>query len=440
MRLRHESLQLLAEDPEFLSKLHRLIYEAESPALLGFALGELGHYSLEDLLLNLPVGIDDQHSDLLRGFIAAKHNHSGTPWLMSALKYLVQNGRMNDAARATADLVPGTSLWSLIEQVGNGLPETYWKLLGPDIYGELTRNERLHAIRRLLEASRPASALVVLSHWNRKHDDPPPSEIILETLEACIADADSLRTLSTPGGIGYRINNVLGMLGKLEERGLERAIRIESFFLPLLGQFGGTPRLFRALGETPRLFALAVSLAHSPDEDMATDSDLQKQTNSRRAALDILHTWKGTPGEQASSPEERDAVVEAWCRAVGQELTTTALREMGWRQLACVLARSPSLDGVWPCRAARNLLEEGIHPELRRFMRTAKWNLRGLVMRSSDEGGAQERDLATRFRKDEVELRAQGFSVAATLARELAERYDWESEDEDSQAAEWRDP
>ena len=133
-------------------------------------------------------------------------------------------------------------------------------------------------------------------------------------------------------------------------------------------------------------------------------------------------------------------IVERWCRDVAEDLSARGLRDAAWQELAPVLARAPSADGIWPCRAARRLLEQKVHPKLEDYLHSAKWHLRGLFMKGPTDGGAQEREIAARFRQDETALRAQGFSRAAAVAQALAEHYDWDAEHEDIQRDEFLDP
>ncbi|WNZ60846.1 hypothetical protein QEG98_33710 [Myxococcus sp. MxC21-1] len=75
-----------------------------------------------------------------------------------------------------------------------------------------------------------------------------------------------------------------------------------------------------------------------------------------------------------------------------------------------------------------------------RYLFRAKRELRGVVRRSFLDGGTQDRDLATGFRKDADALREKGLSRAAAVAQALAERYGFDAEHEDSETAEFRDP
>lgn len=62
-------------------------------------------------------------------------------------------------------------------------------------------------------------------------------------------------------------------------------------------------------------------------------------------------------------------------------------------QVGDLLANAPAdSDGVWPCHAVRDVLEELQSREVMRGMHIGRFNARGAHWR--DEGGAQEREIA----------------------------------------------
>ncbi|WP_147448994.1 hypothetical protein [Corallococcus terminator] len=440
-KLRRVALQPLLGSSNVVQMLSRLLHEVPAPGVLGFALGEVGDDAIEACLLGSELTSGGARCDLVGGFIVAKNNVAGASWLTQVLKTLVRSGRQDEAARAASHLIPGNVLWDVLDAVGDGLAEVYWGLI-PHLYYDLTEDERLRAIRHLVEARRPATALEVLSKWNRKSGALPPSQLVLDVLERSMRSSDILEVLGDGGRVGYRISCALALLEQPDGEDLVRVIRVEACFLPFLDHFGRAPRLFRALGETPALFSEAVAMVYQHAE-VEAEADEQRRSLSRlrRQAGDlILRKWQGTPGETAPSPGERDEIFERWCRDVAEELRVKGLQDAAWSELACVLARGPSADGIWPCGPARRFLEGGVHPKLGRYLYRAKRNLRGPVWRSPLDGGTQERDLASGFRKDADTLREKGFSRAAAVAQALAERYESEAEHEDSETAEFLDP
>lgn len=359
-QLRRMALQPLLRDSDVVGTLSRLLQAVPAPAVLGFALGEVGDGAIEPLLFGPDLVPGDARRDLVGGFVVAKNNVAGASWLMQVLTTLVRSGRQDEAAWAASQLIPGNVLWDVMDAVGGGLVEMYWGRL-PHLYSDLTADERLRAIRHLIVAQRPAMALEVLSKWNRKAGALPPSSLILDVLERSMRSPDILKAIGDGGSVGYRISCALALLEQPDGDDLVRVIRVEACFLPLLDHFGGAPRLFRALGETPALFAEAVDMAyHQAAADEEDDEQRRSLDRLRRQAGDlILRQWKGTPGETAPSPEERDRFFERWCREVAGELRVKGLQDAVWSELACVLARGPSADGIWPCVPARRFLEEG---------------------------------------------------------------------------------
>jgi hypothetical protein len=167
---------------------------------------------------------------------------------------------------------------------------------------------------------------------------------------------------------------------------------------------------------------------------MSAPDELKLKQRRAQAAYSILSEWRGYPGSELP-PEQWEGVLLQWARKVLQGSATRDRKSMGEREVAKVLARPPlaPLDGLWPCRAARELLESGHHGAFEDGLLMAKVNLRGGTSRAVGEGGEQERTLAAGFRTATGKLRIQWPRTAALLDK-LAERYDREAEQEDAEA------
>ena len=114
--------------------------------------------------------------------------------------------------------------------------------------------------------------------------------------------------------------------------------------------------------------------------------------------------------------------------------------EVGQSEVAKVLARMPpSEEDVWPCLAARRLLETHQYTHLRTGLHIAKRNLRGATTRSPRSGGAQERELRDGYLRDAQDV-ATAWPQTAALLRDLAEDYEGDAHYHDRKAERFRDP
>jgi hypothetical protein len=95
-------------------------------------------------------------------------------------------------------------------------------------------------------------------------------------------------------------------------------------------------------------------------------------------------------------------------------------------------------NGTWPCEQVRDIFESSTRRHhFGLGFRNGKINLRGATWRGPIEGGSQERALAAKFHSDATAVNAR-WPFTARLLRSLAEWYQREGRDEDSEA-DWRD-
>ena len=107
--------------------------------------------------------------------------------------------------------------------------------------------------------------------------------------------------------------------------------------------------------------------------------------------------------------------------------------EIGDQKIGQILAAAPvGDDGIWPCAAVREVLEDVASPEIAIGMGVAVYNSRGVHSRS--EGGADERALASKYRTWSRQLVFE-YPYVANLVEQIAARYDHEADREDSDAA-----
>src|SRR3546814_8007197 len=78
-------------------------------------------------------------------------------------------------------------------------------------------------------------------------------------------------------------------------------------------------------------------------------------------------------------------------------------------------------DGIWPCEAARVLLDE-LGPDFGDHLAMAKRNLRGVVSKALYEGGTQEHLIAAGYSDGAAKLRQDPrWSATAALLDKMAE-------------------
>ncbi len=89
-------------------------------------------------------------------------------------------------------------------------------------------------------------------------------------------------------------------------------------------------------------------------------------------------------------------------------------------------------DGVWPCEPVRDVLEEIESEPMARGAQTGVYNSRGVHWRG--EGGDQERELAEKYRNWAQGLQISHPFVASKLLMALANVYEREASNQDTDA------
>ena len=92
----------------------------------------------------------------------------------------------------------------------------------------------------------------------------------------------------------------------------------------------------------------------------------------------------------------------------------------------------PDPDGVWPCEPVRDVLEELHSADIMRGAHTGLFNSRGAHWRG--DGGAQERELADKYRAWADALQYSHPYVSSELLMGMVRTYEHDARREDTEA------
>lgn len=92
----------------------------------------------------------------------------------------------------------------------------------------------------------------------------------------------------------------------------------------------------------------------------------------------------------------------------------------------------PEDDSSWPCRPVCDVLDSHASEDMAAGFRIGVYNARGVVSRSLDEGGKQEREVSARYRAWAQRL-ALDYAYVASILERIAQDYDRDAQREDSQ-------
>lgn len=413
---------------------------------VGFALGAIAEPELDGQIIESTR--DERLEPLLPAFIWSRANSLGMEWAIERIKELVDGGRRDDALAVALVRAEAPVLWDMLDSMGESFKCEFWRN-ARWLFVPYSAIEADRALENLLHAQNAIVAAELASH----HQDIIAPGRALEILRALRKlEEQRLESFLRDGGASYVIERVFSVADRAPALDVNEIASLELFFFHFLEDSSRRARyLFAALSRDPHLFALMVTLryrAEAPTRHGAPGDEVElspvarepepggidRRQRQREAAYTILSGWDGIPGADLAAAD-RETELRSWALAALQRTAEQERKTMGEEEVARVLARAPGApeDGIWPCRAARELLESGCHGAFEDGFFTAKINLRGGTSRAIGEGGEQERVLATGFRTDAKKIRIQWPRTAALLDK-LAERYDREGETEDAKA------
>lgn len=311
------------------------------------------------------------------------------------------------------------SIWEQANQAGDSVRQKYWQRVHP----QWIRNaaaELEYGIDELLDADRPRAALHL-------------AELDVEIIESArlIRIFRSVATSTTePSGhyrfADYVITNVLTELGNRKEVSKQELARLELLYISVLEHSEyGMPNLERELASSPNLFieALAFAFRRSDGgEDPVEWSEFEgDRTSIAMATSSLLHSARVTPG--TSNDDEVDRIELAkWVKEARQLSEKYGRGDIGDQMIGRLLSNSPvGDDGIWPCEAVRDVLEDTAARHIAIGMRTGVYNSRGVVWRGNS--GDQERVLADKYRNWARQV-APTHPFTASVLEGIAESYE----------------
>ena len=142
-------------------------------------------------------------------------------------------------------------------------------------------------------------------------------------------------------------------------------------------------------------------------------SYLTETTQTFRQCNEVLFAWLHKARELAQEKGRLE-----WCDS----------------RIGTVFARAPKdPDGTWPCIPVRDALEEIGTEDVFSGFEVGIFNKRGVVSKSSTEGGEKERSLAKQFHDYAEACKFEWPKTAASLRR-MAQTYEEDAKREDAEA------
>lgn len=316
--------------------------------------------------------------------------------------------------------------WRLLDQYGQEIQDRYWQKVEPQ-WNRDSEAELIEIIDRLLEARRPRAAFQTVC-W----DWPQIETSRLKRLLRAVATVDDEPEDWYPD-LSEALDSLDGRTGVSPD---EMAQLEFMFIMALEHSKHGIPNLERQIAESPALFVQVLAVAfkrkdHGQDPPEWQIEDLERRAELASAAYRLLKRVGRIPGTRSDGKINAEVLLD-WMTETRRLCAEHGRVEAGDRKIGELLSKAPAEeDGGWPCLPVCEAMERIASQPMDDGFRIGVFNKRGVHSRGIDEGGAQERKLAAKYR-GWAQQRAYDYPYVSRVLERIAVNYDQEAGREDA--------
>jgi transcriptional regulator with XRE-family HTH domain len=414
------------------------------PGLVGVAVAasEIDEPAKERLLR---AALDEDTVDaetLALGMLDRLRKERGETWLRELFdRAFAEYWTCSARTRIALALPASVSLWERME-ADPELDRLYWTRVRYWTIGEDADPE--HVCQKLMRVGRTHLAIELLG--NRLPESAPTSDLLIRVLRAML-DEQRAEGGNRSGGDSSMFSYYVGVLFQRldQDPHVDPSVlaSLEWSFFNNLQHSERSPRtLAKALATDAGFFVQLLSLVSLPAKDSGveepepTDRDLARRIATQ--AYEVLEDWSRVPGSDDAGTID-GAALDAWVKEARKLCAQAGRRVIGDEQIGQILSAARRREGeVWPPEPVREIIEICRSRDIEHGFEIGVYNRRGVTTRAPLDGGAQERELAARFRQDSRSLAFDRPRTAAVLDR-IAESYEHDArrEDERAEQGEW---
>jgi hypothetical protein len=238
----------------------------------------------------------------------------------------------------------------------------------------------------------------------------------------------------------YHLSSALDILQGRPGVTRDEMAQLEFLFIRVLNHsHHGIPNLSRQVTESPALFVQGLALVYKrhgggEDPEEWRIDDPEKAAAMAEMAHSLFSQIRRIPGTRDDGTIN-PGDLRTWLKETRAMCAKHGRAEIGDQKIGELMAAAPvGEDGIWPCVAVREALEEVGSDDLAIGMSIGVYNSRGVHSRSMDDGGKPERFLAMKYRNWSRQL-AFEYPYVAGILEQIAARYDHMASWEDSDAS-----
>lgn len=408
---------------------------ADSPVswAIGVALADANADRFEDELLHLIDSRQPSEVEIGLGYAGRRFGRDSWNWIERVLSDS-SSLSVHQRARLLLATHDFPRAWEVAD-LDDAIAASFWKHFSPYGLGSDFPHVRL-AAERLLEAGRPAAALRLLVVYFRQGVEAAYAELTATTLEKL--GASELEDLELRALSQRDFDAAFEMIDPHADTvGWERIARLQWAYLPALGFDPKAQVLQRLLSTDPTFFVDVLSKVYRAKSDEDDDDTSSERVHMATNGYRLLSSWSLLPGLRDDGQIDGQ-VLRTWIAKARTKLIEAGRLDVGEIHIGQILASSPSdQDGRWPAAAVRDQFEELQSQRIEEGFITQMLNNRGITTRSLDAGGAQERDLVSKYRS-EADQFVDEWPRTAAILRRLAMSYEEDARREEHSAERFR--
>jgi hypothetical protein len=329
----------------------------------------------------------------------------------------------------------GRATWEEVTRLGEEVKAEYWHRKHVGML-DGSPEDNTYQIDQLIEAGRAAEVF----HRTALHGEGVPSDTMVRVFDATF---DALRKAQTAeevhrlGLSSYDVSQFLDQLRQRTDMPREELARREYQALPLLGLLDARGLTIHAfMAEDPNFFVDILCNVYLPaHRDQSTEAHPTAEERARAQAAYTLLKGMDRISGRSEGNEIDEAVLLQWIYAVRNKAAERDRAAVADLKIGEVLAHAPHApeDDGWPHRIVRNVVERLASDEIDQGLIIERYNMRGVYNKAMFEGGAQERDLASRYRAWADISRAHWPRMARVLEA-IADGWEADARREDARA------
>jgi addiction module HigA family antidote len=325
--------------------------------------------------------------------------------------------------------------WCRVDSLSDEAKRAYWSTVFPEGFRDAD-DDAIESVERLIAAKRPRAAFHT-AHYNLEKFDP---ELLFRLMTAIAKDSDE------PEGHfqlqQHYIEEAFERINQGTELTLDQKAGLEYLYIDALGRPHvrggkyGIPNLTKYVEVHPELYVQAIVYTYKRKDDGSDPPEFSvaqdQVTHFAQQGYKLLSGIETVPGRNEQGQLTTEGL-RAWINAVRNACVELGRLEVTDLKIGELLAHALSgTDGVWPCEPVRDVLEEVHSDAMMRGVHTGQFNARGVHSRG--EGGAQERELADKYRAWAEALQYSHPYVSSQLLMRLTKTYEHDARREDTEA------